>query len=143
MPVNVNWINKVNIKQILADQFVQNWRSQIENSSRGNFYSIFKQDICLEPYLLRVDQQHRNFLTKFRVSNMKLPIETGRWHNITKDHRKCTKCSVKLIGDEFHYLFICSHPEIVNLRVNYLRNSNAEKMAGMLSLCHIKLLTNL
>ena len=37
--------------------------------------------------------------------------------------------------------------EIVNLRVRYipnyyLRNSNAEKMAGILSLCYIKLLTN-
>jgi hypothetical protein len=145
MPVNVNW-TKVNIKQILVDQFVQNWRNQIANSSRVNLYSIFKQDFFLEPYLLRVDQQHRNCITKFRVSNMKLPIETGRWYNISKDHRKCTKCSVNLIGDEFHYLFICSHPEIVNLRYipnYYLRNSNAEQMAGMLSLCHIKLLTNL
>ena len=61
MPVNVNWI-KVNIKQILVDQFVQNWRSQIANSSRGNFYSIFKQDFCLEPYILRVHQQHRNLI---------------------------------------------------------------------------------
>ena len=63
---------------------------------------------------------------------MKLPIETGRWYNISKEHRKCTKCSENLIGDEFHYLFICSHPEIVNVRVRYipnyyLRNSNAEK----------------
>ena len=80
---------------------------------------------------------------------MKLPIETGRWYNISKDHRKCTKCSEHLIGDEFHYLFICSHPEIVNLRVRYcipnyyLRNSNVEKIAGMLSLCHVELLTNL
>ena len=61
---------------------------------------------------------------------------------------KSTECSENLIGVEFDYLFICSHPEIVNLRVRYipnyyLRNSNAEKMAGMLSLCHIKLLTNL
>jgi hypothetical protein len=60
---------------------------------------------------------------------MKLPIETGRWYNISKDHRKCTKCSEHLIGDEFHYLFICFHPEIVNFRVRYipnyyLRNSN-------------------
>jgi hypothetical protein len=79
---------------------------------------------------------------------MKIPIETGRWYNINKEHRMCTKCSKNLIGDEFHYLFICSHPEIVNLRVRYipnyyLRNSNAGTMAGMLSLCHIKLLTNL
>jgi hypothetical protein len=78
---------------------------------------------------------------------MKLPIETGRWYNISKDHRKCTKCSEHLIGDEFQYLFICSHPEIVNFRVRYipnyyLINSNAENMAGMLSLCHIELLSN-
>jgi hypothetical protein len=46
-----------------------------------------------------------------------LPIETGRWYHISKYHRECTKCSENLIGDEFHYWFICSHPEIVNLRV--------------------------
>ena len=58
------------------------------------------------------------------------------------------RCPENSIGDEFHYLFICSHSEIVNLRVRYilnyyLRNSNAEKIAGMLSLCHVELLTNL
>jgi hypothetical protein len=84
--------------------------------------SIFKQLFCLESYLLRFDQQNRNFITKFRVSNTKLPIETGRWYNISKDHRKCTKCSENLIGDEFHYLLICSHPEIVNLSVRYIPN---------------------
>ena len=62
--------------------------------------------------------------------------------HICKAHRMCTKCSENLIGDEFHYLFICSHPEIVNLRVRYirnyyLRNSNAEKNGCMFSLCHI------
>ena len=64
---------------------------------------------------------------------MKIPIETGRWYNISKEHRKCIKGSENLIGDEIHYLFnICSHPGIVNLRVRYipnyyLRNSKAEK----------------
>jgi hypothetical protein len=48
---------------------------------------------------------------------MKLPIETDRWYNISKDHRKCTKCKENLIGDEFHYLFICSHPEILQLDI--------------------------
>jgi hypothetical protein len=38
---------------------------------------------------------------------------------INKEHRMCTKCSENLIGVEFDYLFICSHPEIVNLRVRY------------------------
>ena len=54
-----------------------------------------------------------------------------KWKSVL-DIKRCTKCSENLIGDEFHYLFICSHPEIVNLRVRYipnyyLRNSNAKK----------------
>ena len=137
LPINVNWI-KCNVKQILVDQFIQNWRSQIANSSRGHFYSIFKQEFCLEPYLLRVEQQNRHFLTKFRESNMKIPIETGRWYNINKENRKCTKCSDNLIGGEFHYLFVCTNPDVVNLRTRYipkyyLRNSSIEKMAELLS----------
>ena len=54
MPVNIIWI-KTHVKQILIDQFIQNWRSEIGNSSRGHFYSLFKQEFCIEPYLLRID----------------------------------------------------------------------------------------
>jgi hypothetical protein len=44
---------KTHVKQILIDQFIQNWRSEIGNSSRGHFYSLFKQEFCIEPYLLQ------------------------------------------------------------------------------------------
>ena len=79
---------------------------------------------------------------------MKIPIETGRWYNINKENRKCTKCSDNLIGDEFHYLFVCTNPDVVNLRTRYipkyyLRNVSIEKMAGMLSICHTELFKNL
>jgi hypothetical protein len=30
------------VKQNLTDQYIQNWFNQIENSSRGEFYGIFK-----------------------------------------------------------------------------------------------------
>ena len=46
---------------------------------------------------------------------MKISIETGRWYNTNKEHTICTKCSEDFIGDEFHFLFVCSNPEIVNL----------------------------
>ena len=42
MSVNIIWI-KTHVKQILIDQFIQNWRSEIGNSSHGHFYSLFKQ----------------------------------------------------------------------------------------------------
>ena len=53
--VNIIWI-KTHVKQILIDQFIQNWRSEIGNSSRGHLYSLFKQEFCIEPYLLRLEQ---------------------------------------------------------------------------------------
>jgi hypothetical protein len=31
-------------------------------------------------------------LCKFRTTNHKLPIETGRWNNIDRVNRICTKC---------------------------------------------------
>jgi hypothetical protein len=60
------------------------------------------------------------------MSNLKLPIETGRWANILKQNRKCHLCNID-IGNEFHYLFICSYPQISELRFflipeYYLRN---------------------
>ena len=35
----------------LRDQFIQVWFSDIENSSRGQFYAIFKTEFCYENYL--------------------------------------------------------------------------------------------
>jgi hypothetical protein len=66
------------VKQILRDQFMQKWHSDINNSSRGQFYSRFKNDFCLENYLIRLSEYNRKWITKFRTSNLRLPIETGR-----------------------------------------------------------------
>jgi hypothetical protein len=42
------------VKQNLTDQYIQNWFNQIENSSRGEFYGIFKNEFNLEKYLLKI-----------------------------------------------------------------------------------------
>ena len=43
-------------------------------------------------------------LCKFRTTNHKLSIETGRWNNIDSVNRICTKCDNITIGDEYHYI---------------------------------------
>ena len=43
---------------------------------------------------------------RLRTSNHKLPIETGRYHQIELKDRICQLCH-KDIGDEFHYLLVC------------------------------------
>jgi hypothetical protein len=59
-------------------------------------------------------------MNRKKRSNLKLPIETGRWANILKQNRKCYLCNLE-IGNEFHYLFICSYPQY------YLRNPSLYK----------------
>jgi hypothetical protein len=55
------------LKECLYDQFIQQWFTDIENSSRGEFYSIFKFEFGFE--------KNRMNLSKFRCSNMKFPIQ--------------------------------------------------------------------
>ena len=131
------------IKQILSDQFVQKWFGDIENSSRGLFYSTFKKNFCLENYLLRLGENNRLWLTKLRTSNLRLPIETGRWYNIPREDRICNLCNSGF-GDEFHILFVCKHDVVVRLRNKYIPRyytnfPNATKFEGLLSICNTEL----
>ena len=56
------------------------------------------------------------FITKLQLSNIIFPIETVRWRNIPISIRLCSKCTTGMIGDEFHYLFICQCKEGVEIR---------------------------
>jgi len=48
-------------------------------------------------------------MLRFRSSNHNLPIETGRYINVERKDRICQLCTSHDIGDEYHYLFICSN----------------------------------
>ena len=108
--------NTVNLR--LRDHFMQNWRSTINNSSKCLNYRIYKQDFCFEPYLSKLPMNLALILFKFRSMNHKLPIEKGRFDDIPRELRTCNLCTSNSLGDEFHYLFECSH--LVNTRKLYL-----------------------
>ena len=85
----------------------------------------------------------RIWITKFRCSNLRFPIETGRWQNIPTQDRICTLCRDN-IGDEFHLLFKCSNQNIVDLRGKFLPRyfsviPNYRKMDGLFSICNVPL----
>jgi hypothetical protein len=58
------------LKQKLLDQYIQHWFQQINSSSRGEFYSIFKTEFKLEPYLIRLHPSDRIYMCKLRCSNL-------------------------------------------------------------------------
>ena len=129
------------IKQRLVDQFYQKLVSEMEQSSRGRFYLTFKIDFNLEKYQTVLKKQDRNIFCRFRCSNLKLPVEIGRWRNIPYENRQCPLCDSREVGDEFHYFFICKNDVIRLLRGKYIpnyytNNPSAHKMKGLLSLCN-------
>jgi hypothetical protein len=75
------------VKQRLQDQFIQKCFSDIDNASRGEFYSHFKKEFILEPYILRLKREFRTPICKLRTCNIKFPIETGRWQRVPKNER--------------------------------------------------------
>lgn len=99
---------KKNIYRTLLDQNNQIWQATVDSSSKGHNYKIFKSEIGLEKYLIELPKTVYLPLVKFRTTNHKLFIETGRWRNVPISDRKCKKCNNNSLGDEFHYLFECS-----------------------------------
>ena len=49
-------------------------------------------------------------MCRFRASNHRsLPMNTGRYNNISYENRYCNLSNQSEIGDEFQYLFKCYH----------------------------------
>jgi hypothetical protein len=46
---------------------------------------------------------------KFRCGGHRLPVETRRWHNVSRADRLCHLCDSADIGDEFHYIMSCNY----------------------------------
>ena len=122
--------------------------NEIENSSQGDFYGVFKRVFKLESYLLNLSPYEREVVTKLRCCNLNLPIETGRWENIPRENRLCQLCNLQNIGNEYHYLFECTNVDFERLRLKfvpayYRKNPNIHKMKGMIAISNINLLKRL
>lgn len=79
----------------------------------------------------------------FRPGNAILPIETGRWFNISRENRTCKLCICNKIVDEFHYLFNCSDICITVARTMYLpkyyiSNPNVLKFEALFNIYQTK-----
>ena len=96
--------------QRLSDQFHQNAFSTInDENSKLRTYAIYKTKIGLEKYLTLIKNPNtRKQISKLRLSNHKLMIETGRYHKpkTPKDLRFCPFCP-NVVETEAHLLFYC------------------------------------
>ena len=96
------------LKQRLTDNFVQNWHSRLEESSRAVFYRSIAS-FKFQPYLEHLNvNKFSQALSKIRVLSHRLEIEAGRWarpHSTPINDRKCLVCQV--LEDEYHFIIEC------------------------------------
>ena len=101
------FINK-RIFQTLTDGFHQVAFASInEESSKLRTYATFKKSIGYEIYLSDIKNATiRRRISKFRLSNHALIIETGRHNRIPKELRFCPLCP-NSVETEVHFLLLC------------------------------------
>ncbi len=97
---------------------------------------------------MKLNRCNRIYITKFRTGNNQLPVITGRYLQINREERYCTKCNERQIGDEFHMLQ-CQHKNVVELRNVYvpeyyiILRQNCFKFVELMQKKNTELLINL
>ena len=100
---------KKSIFKALDDRDVESWRNETTQNIYSDHYKLFKIDFETEKYLTTPDLtfDQRRFLAKFRCGDNKLPVNKHRF-STNVEEKICSLCTSNEIGDEYHYLFICS-----------------------------------
>ena len=87
-------MDKKCVAQILKDKFIQTWSNGMFNSSKSKIYRTFKLDFGCKQYLEKnYPNNFRTILLKFRTTNHRLPVETGKWINMPYNDRSCVLCN--------------------------------------------------
>ena len=131
------------IFQTLSDIFHQEAFSTItDETSKLRTYGILKKEIGFEKYLNEIKNPPiRQSVTKLRLSNHKLNIETGRHKNQPKHLRFCPFCP-NYVESEVHFLIECNTyktlrqqiiHELTQNRPNFVYYTPAEKFQCLLS----------
>ena len=75
---NPNAYDHKMFKQRLEDQYYQTHNQEIQNTNRALFYKSIKTRYGYDEIQDEIDTQLVYYLTKFKTSNHRLPVETGR-----------------------------------------------------------------
>ena len=97
----------------LKTKYTEFWKGKLFDDIRPNAsgnklrsYRLIKNVYEFEPYLEIKEFKIRQAMAKFRISNHRLRIETGRYDNTPVDERTCMICHT--VEDEQHVLLNCT-----------------------------------
>ena len=87
--------------------FKQEWLTATCSNRVCTNYTVFKETLEFEEYLINLDFKYMKNLYKFRCRSHHLPVNNGRFIEVTQADLKCTLCKSGEVGDEYHYLCVC------------------------------------
>ena len=107
-----------NVENKLKELYEERFWSEISKSSRLCYlYRLFKKNTKMEQYVEDLFYyKYRSSVARLRISAHFFPIKTGRMMNKPREHRMCTFCLNKQIGDKHLYIFKCTHPKFIPIR---------------------------
>ena len=90
--------------------YLEHWDQETKTQSKLQFYRNLKSNYELEEYLQSVrDTKQRRILSRYRLSEHSLAIETGRHRKswLPREQRVCVHCRTGEIETETHFLLHC------------------------------------
>ena len=132
--------------QRLKDQYLQQWSSVIQESTKLNFYKLIKTSYCLHNCINVLNvRKFRHFYMSLKLGSLSLEIQRGRFNNIPRNERLCKLCGTD-VEDEYHLVLKC--PIYEDLRELYLprkytNNPNVNKFILLMSSRNEKIICNI
>jgi hypothetical protein len=131
------------VKRTLMDQFRQKWYAEVNRMDKCVSYRAFKNTLAFENYLIKFPKDIAVSMVKFRTSNHKLAVETGRYNDVERHNRHCNLCNEAQLGDEYHVLLECKNPTILAMRQKYIplyyrTRPNMLKFTYLLESCSVR-----
>ena len=111
---NIKLILNSQIKQTDKDnklKYINQWKTEIQSIHKLECYNLLNREFELAQYLTQIkDPLKRQTLTKYRLSDHKLAIETGRHKRewLERSKRICPHCESGEVETEIHFLTNCS-----------------------------------
>ncbi len=98
-------------EKITQEEYIYDWQQKVTQVKKWPYFHSIQSDYKLAPYLSIIKGYgQRKLLTKYRLSEHSLCVETGRhkqsWR--ARELRLCSHCTDGLIEDELHFLTECS-----------------------------------
>ena len=96
------------IKMTSLEKYKQKWSEEILYKPKLRTYCLIKSVYQTEQYVtLNLTRAQRAVCAQLRCGILPLAIETGRFHAIPEEDRKCHLCDLREVENEMHFLFYC------------------------------------